>query len=134
VISWAIYALMVLVGPLVLVARWLLADVRRGRTRARFLARQGTDYSVGGITARVERERADSAVVWPEADPDDTVVLPVVMPANEPDGTEALPDNVLPFVPRLPVRKRRYVDQASPPAVNLSFELLQRLRDGLDRL
>jgi len=134
VISWAIYALMVLVGPLVLIARWLLADVRRGRTRARFLARQGTDYSVAAIAARVERERADSAVVWPEADPDDTVVLPVMMPADEPDGTEALPDNVLPFVPRLPVRRRPYIDQPRPPAVDPNFDLLQRLRDGLDRL
>lgn len=110
--SWAIYALVVLVGPLALVARWFLADVRRGRSRARFLAQQGTDYSVAAIAARLDQERADQAVEWPVSDPDDTIVLPVIptQEANEPDEPETLPHNVCPFVPRLPARKRPYVD------------------------
>jgi hypothetical protein len=84
VTSWAIYALVVLLGPLVRIARWFLIDTRRGRTQARFITKPGNDYSVAAIAALVEQECADTAVKWPADDPDDdTVVLPAI-PSDEP--------------------------------------------------
>jgi hypothetical protein len=94
--GWAIYALVVVAGPLGLIVRWLLASKPRESRRAR-LNTSGTEdpHSVAAIRARVERERADELAAWPEHDPDAATVEPItdVLPITEPDGP---PTDVLP--------------------------------------
>jgi hypothetical protein len=69
--GWAVYALMAIVGPMLLVVRWLVADSLQARKRARCLARQVNEaWSVAAILARVARERADEVAAWPQEDPD----------------------------------------------------------------
>jgi hypothetical protein len=76
VIAWAIYALAIVTGPVLLCAWWLFAGARRERARARANARYQSDCSVAGIAERVERQRADDALSWPPTDPDESAVFP----------------------------------------------------------
>ena len=71
-IAWAIYALVIVAGPVLLCGWWLIAGARRDRARARAAARYQPDCSVAGIAARVEQQRADDAVPWPRTDPDES--------------------------------------------------------------
>lgn len=136
--GWAVYALVVIVGSMLLGIRWLVADSWRTRQRARYAARHATNaWSVAAITARVKRERAEETVAWPQEDDDldedawPTDVLPKVTPADQP--TEEIP----PVAPP-PARIRRYVQQPRPwpphpPLPRPDPELLRRIRDGLER-
>lgn len=137
--GWAIYALVVIAGPMLLIAWWLVADSLRARRQARFIAaRQRPDWSVAAIQARVERERADEGVEWPEEDLDAKAAEPPteMLPANEPYDE---PTDVIPMVTP-GHRKRRYGDKSlslwprRPLMARPDLELLARVREGLERM
>ncbi|MEC3978157.1 hypothetical protein [Amycolatopsis sp. H20-H5] len=86
---------------------------------------------MAAIVARVEQERADTAVPWPTADPEITDVLPVIR-------TGDAPTEVLPPAP-LPRRVRRYVQNPPTPYPRApqsrpDNELMQRVLEGLRNL
>jgi hypothetical protein len=137
VTGWAVYALVVIVGPMLLVIRWLVADSWRTRRQARCAARHATEaWSVAAIVARVERERAEQTVAWPEEDDRGEDAWPTdVLPKATPDDQ---PTEEIPPVQPPPARKRRYVQQPRPwprhpPLPRPDPELLRRIRDGLER-
>jgi hypothetical protein len=144
--GWAVFALVVIAAPVALVGGWLVVDVLDGRSRLR----PGDERTVAAIVARVERERAHDAAAWPTIDPDTTETVPLlavradsteVLPVIEVDSGEEpddAPTNVIPLV-RPALRKRRYVDRRpnpwprQPPVISPDPDLLQRVRDGLDK-
>ncbi|MCU1685204.1 MAG: hypothetical protein JWQ81_5943 [Amycolatopsis sp.] len=105
--SWVTFALVVVGALILLVARWIVADWQRARRRQRFIAKQKPDWSVFAIVARVEQERADEVVVWPERDPDVIGAWPATS-SEEPLAV------VIPF-PRSPARARQYVEVKPSP-------------------
>jgi hypothetical protein len=126
--GWAVWALVVIGGPLLLLVRWVVSDWRRERRRQRFITEQQPDWSVSAIVARVDQERADEVAAAEQTD-----VLPRVPPDELP--TEALPAVVLQR------RRRRYIDRSptpysrqhaplEPPAA----DLMQRVLGGLRKL
>jgi hypothetical protein len=131
--GWAVCALIVIGGPLLLLIRWVVSDWRQERRRQRFIAEQQPKWSVSAIVARVEQERADEAAAWPTGDPEVTEVLPVVL-------VDEQPVTVIP-IPRLPVRKRPHVGpkpnpypRQRTPLQPPDTEVMRQVLDGLRRL
>jgi hypothetical protein len=136
--GWAVYALVVIVGPMLLVVRWLVADSWRTRQRARCAARHANQaWSVAAITARVERERAEDTVAWPQQDDDrdedawPTDVLARVTLDDQP--TEQIRPAEPPPMPKRPHVDLPYPWPRHPPPQRPDPELLRRIRDGLER-
>jgi hypothetical protein len=126
--GWAVCALVVIGGPLLLLVRWVVSDWRRERRRRRFIAEQQPDWSVPAIMARVEQERAEEEAVTEQTD-----LLPRVPPHEL--RTEVLPTVVLPrrerrYSDRLPTPYHRRRMPLQPPAI----DLMQQVLDGLRQL
>ncbi|MCU1685407.1 MAG: hypothetical protein JWQ81_6146 [Amycolatopsis sp.] len=116
--GWAVCAVVVIGGPLLLLVHWAVSDWLRQRRQRRLIVHQQPDWSVSAIVARVEQERADEATAWPTGDPEVTEVLPM------------LPVDEQPYVGRKPSPYPRQRMPLQPP----DTEVIRQVLDGLKRL
>lgn len=100
--GWGAYALTILATLVLLILCWSVADRRKARRRARFIARHKPDWSVSAIPERVEQERPEE-----DAAKAPTELLPAIRP--KPDQPPTGPRQASTW----PNRSRRYVRRLS---------------------